>query len=167
MNNNNEIKTNKIIFECMISLKSDTYDILLSLTEKNLLFEKKKGLFHKKYKIVNDILITDIKVVNDKVQIKQSKNKIIIYTRNDEIYFTCESVIEAKKLVEEINKLILGENFLDRTVKKGVKVLNVTKNVAKAVGLVAVATAGAYKAIKANKKVLKETAKTITNFIKK
>ncbi len=166
-NNSNEVNTNPIIFECMVSLKNNQYDTLLSLTEKDLLLQKKKGLFHKKYKVIHDILITDIKVVKDEVKVKQDKNKVTICTQNDEMYFTCENVMDAKKLVEEINKLILGEDFLMRTAKKGAKVMNFAKNTVQAVGLVAVATAGVCKAVKDNKKVFKETAKTIKNLIKR
>ena len=167
MENNSEIKSNNIIFECMVSLKNDKYDTLLSLTEKNLLLKKKKGLFHKTYKVINDILIEDIKVVNEKVKINQNKNRVTIYTQNDEIYFTCENVTDTKKLIENINKLVLGEDFLERTTKRGVKLMDTTKKIAETIGVVAVSTVGVIKAIKENKGVLKNTIKTITNFIKK
>lgn len=167
MENNNAVKPNNIIFECMVSLQNNKYDILLSLTEKNLLLKKKKGLFHKTYKVIIDILITDIKVVNEKVRIEQNKNRVTIYTQNDEFHFNCENVVDAKKLIEEINKLILGEGSFERSTKKVVKVMNKTKHIAQVVGSVAITTAATFKVIYNNKEKLKDAVKTITNFIKK
>ena len=165
--NNNEVKTDNIIFECMIALKNEKYNVLLSLTEKDLFFKKKKGIFQKKYKIINDISINNIKVINEKVKIEQKKNKITIYTQDDEVCFFCENVIDSKRIVEEINKLILGENFLKRTSKKGVKALNIVKDTAKVVGGLAIASAGAYEAIKENKDSIKQAAKSIVSIFKK
>lgn len=162
--NSVEVQNDNVIFECMVSLKNEKYDTLLSLNDKHLLFKKKKGLFKRKYKVIKDILITDIKVVNDKVKIEQKKNKITVYTKDAEVCFTCEKFIDAKKVEEEINKIILGENFLERTVKIGGKVL---KNVVQTAGVVAVAATGIYKAVKENKEVLKEASKVVKNIIKK
>lgn len=167
MKNDENKSNNKILFEGMVALDNAKFDILLTITEKHLLFQKKKGIFKKKYKIIKDILIDDIKVIKDKVKIEQKKNKITIYTKDDKFDFACNNMIEAKKIIEEINELILGENFLERASKKGIKVLNFAKNTVKIVGGVALATAGVYNAIKENKDTIKDTTKTMIDFIKK
>ena len=163
-NNSNELNS-KIIYEVMISLKNNKFDILLSINENHLLFQKKKGIINKKYRIIKDILLKDIKIVNGKVKIEQKKNNIVIYTNNEKVEFKCNNSIEGKLIVEHINKLLLKENFLERTSRKGIKILNITKNTAKIVGGVALAVAGTYSAIKESKDVIKEVANTL--FIKR
>ncbi len=159
----NNLENEKILMEKNVSFNNSKFDVLLSITETRMIFQKKKGLFKKKYKVVKSIIIDDIKIVDDKVKIDQKKNKIIICTKDDEITFYANSMTEAKVIVEELYKNIFGENFLERTSKKGIHILNVVKNTAKIVGGVAIATVGAYKAIKDNKEVIKNAI----NFFKK
>ena len=165
MDNNNSELNSKIIYEAMISLKNNRYDVLLSINEKHLLFQKKKGFINKRYKVIKDILLKDIKIVNEKVKIEQKKNNIVIYTNDEKVEFKCNNAIEGKLIIEHINKLLLKENFLERTSKKGIKILNVTKNTAKIVGGVALAVAGTYSAIKENKELIKDAVNTL--FLKK
>ena len=118
MDNNNSELNSKIIYEAMISLKNNRYDVLLSINEKHLLFQKKKGFINKRYKVIKDILLKDIKIVNEKVKIEQKKNNIVIYTNDEKVEFKCNNAIEGKLIIEHINKLLLKENFLERTSKK-------------------------------------------------
>lgn len=167
-NEKNDVKLqDKIVLEKMVSFGNDKYDVLLTITKKAITFSKKKGLFKKKYKVVNTILISDIKIINDKVKIEQEKNKIILYTNDSKIIFMGNNILETKKIVEEIKKIASGDNFLERLSKKGIKVLNVTKKSAKIIGSVALAAAGTYKAIKENKDVVKDATKTLIGSIKK
>ena len=141
---NEEVKKDKIMYECMVSLKSAKYDTLLSLTEKHLFFKKKKGLFQKKYKVIKDILITDIKVIKNKVKIEQDNNKIIVHTKDTEIYFTCESAAEAKKLVTEISNAALGGSSFKRFKDKSTKVISDVSKAIEAVGSIAEAASEFY-----------------------
>ena len=60
----------------------------------------------------------------------------------------------------EINKIVLGEDFLERTTKKRVKVLNAFKKATKIVGLVTLSVAGAYKAFEETKDIMEEATKS-------
>ena len=55
---------NVVRYEGMVSFKKDKFDVLLTINENGLLFQK-KGLFNKKYKVVKEIVIKDIKVLKD------------------------------------------------------------------------------------------------------
>ena len=141
---NEEVKKDKIMYECMVSLKSAKYDTLLSLTEQHLFFKKKKGLFQKKYKVIKDILITDIKVIKNKVKIEQDSNKITVHTKDTEIYFTCKSAAEAKKLVTEISNAALGGSSFKRFKDKSTKVISDVSKAIEAVGSIAEAASEFY-----------------------
>ena len=153
-----DTKPNKVLLECMVSLKKNKYNVLLTLTEEHILLQK-KGTITKKYKRIKDILIEDIKRIKDKAKIERMQNKVTIYTKENEFFFICENKTEAKKIVEEMNKLVLGEDALERTAKKSLRVLGKVKKTAKTVGGVALATAGTYKALKETTKILTEVVK--------
>jgi len=167
MNNNQIETTNKILLESMVAYNNGRFDTLLTINEKHILLQRKKGLFKKKYKVIKDIPINTIKVINDKVKIEQKKNKITIYTTDEKVNFKCSNFIESKKIVEEINKQILGENFLERVSKKSVKTLKTIKKTAKIIGGVALAGVSAYTAVKENKDKIIDAAKTIVDVVKK
>ena len=76
-------------------------------------------------------------------------------------------VIEAKLIIEEITKIKTGENLLERTSGKVVKISN---GISKTVGAVtgAVASVGlAAVTINKNKKTIVKAVKTIKNMLKK
>ncbi len=135
----------KTIFECLVSLNDNEFDTLLTLTENHLLFQKKKGIFQKKYKVIKDILVNDVKVINDKVKIEEKKNKITIYTQNDEYNFTCKNTLEAKKVIEKINEVVLKEGLSERISKKVVKTLKRVKKTAVVVSEIVGISFGIYK----------------------
>lgn len=87
---------------------------------------------------------------------------------NTKIYkFVCGSVIEAKLIIEEIIKIKTGENLLERTSGKVVKMSNV---ISKTVGAVtgAVASVGLVAVtINKNKKAIMKAVKTIKNMLKR
>ena len=52
----------KARYQCMVSLSNNgKYEVLLTINDNNLIFEKKKGLFNKQYKVFKEIVIKDIK----------------------------------------------------------------------------------------------------------
>ena len=159
---------NEVLYESMVSYNNKKFDTLLEVTDKKLIFSKKKGLFHKKYKVIDELLIDDIKVVNGKAKIKQKRNKVIIYTRDDKIEFSSSNIIETFKVMEKIINQRIGQDFIERATNRGKKVIGIaTKVVTGTVGL-AVGTVEAYKYAKKNKGKVKEAIRIISNlFIKK
>ena len=156
-----------ILLEMFVKLENDKNDTLLTITEKNIYFEQKKGIIKKKYKRVKSISIDNIKIIKDKVKIEHDKNKVTIYTKNDKISFTCSNLIDTAKVTELITKQRLGSGFLERLSKKGIKILNITKNTAMILGGTAIAAKGAKEAIKNNKGAIKDVVKGVIRIIKK
>ena len=77
---------NVVRYEGMVSFKKDKFDILLTINENSLLFQK-KGLFNKKYKVVKEIVIKDIKVLKDVALVEYNNGKMTIHTMNDVFEF--------------------------------------------------------------------------------
>ena len=157
----------KILYEVLVKYIGSKFDTKLILTDKRIIFKRKKGLFNKQYKIVDEINISDIRLNKNKLLIKNTGSTVVIEA-NTKIYkFVCGSVIEAKLIIEEIIKIKTGENLLERTSGKVVKMSNVISKtvgavtgVVASVGLVAVT-------INKNKKTIMKAVKTIKNMLKK
>lgn len=157
----------KILYEVLVKYIGSKFDTKLILTDKRIIFERKKGLFNKKYKIVDEINISDIRLNKNKLLIKNTGSTVVIEA-NIKIYkFVCGSVIDAKLIIEEIIKIKTGENLLERTSGKVVKMSNV---ISKTVGAVtgAVASVGLVAVtINKNKKTIMKAVKTIKNMLKR
>lgn len=165
MNENISEINEKIIFEVLVKYQKS--DVLLKLTNKNIILEKKKGIFKKKYKIIENILIDHIKVVGDKIKIEHKKKVLKIYTNENEFEFVFENTADARKVLQLIIEFKTGSNLLERTSKKVVKISNVAKKSVKAIGTASIAVVGTYKMIKDNKDVVVDAAKTVKSLFKK
>ena len=150
----------KILYEVNVSLEKNKFNVLLTITDKQLLFKKKKGLFKKKTIVVKEILINDIKIIKDKVKVEQKDNKVIIFYNDDTFEFICENNKCAKEIISEINKLIV----LPEKNKKFKGIAKRTVNVVKA-AVLSGAAVDVYKGIK--KKDAKMIAKAFSKFVDK
>lgn len=164
--NSNNINE-EILFEAMVKSPKSKGNILLKLNTKNVSLFKKKGLFKKQYKIIENIRIEDIKVIGDKVKIERKKTNVKISTNEKEYEFVFETPNEAKKILQLILDLKTGSTFLERTSKKVIKISNVAKKSVKAIGVTTAAVATTYKAIKDNKDTIINAAKTIKGLLGK
>ena len=160
----NEVKK---IYEVIVKYNKQKFDTRLTITEKTIKLEKKKGLFKKTYKIIETINFDDIKVTNDKVQVSNKNTEVVIETINKTLKVSCNNIVEAKKLTEEIIKVKTRENLLERTSNKVAKIGKTVTKTATAiveavasVGLVAVT-------INKNKKEIVKAAKALKDIIKK
>ena len=161
---NNEIK---ILYEIIVKYDKAKFDTRLTITEKKIILEKKKGLFKRKYKVIDLINMDDIRTHNDNVQVTNKKTEVEIETNNKTYRFVCNSIIEAKKLTEEIIKIKTGLNLLERT---SGKVAKAGKSVVKTIGKIggAVASMGAVViAINENKEKIVKTLAAIKDLLKK
>ncbi|HPF82996.1 MAG TPA: hypothetical protein PLV83_02370 [Bacilli bacterium] len=141
--NNKKIDTDEIsLLETKVKLEENKKESKLILTNKRIIFMQEKGFFSKRFKTIDEIIISDIKVYKDMVQIKQSKATIKIQTAKKDFVLTCSSIIEAKKLLEEIISIRTDKSLLERSknkVKKAVDMARETKDVV--FGILSVATA--------------------------
>ena len=71
-------------YQCMVSLSNNgKYEVLLTINDNNLVFEKKKGLFNKQYKVFKEIVIKDIKVLKDVALVEYNNGEMTIHTNNE------------------------------------------------------------------------------------
>ena len=162
---------NVVRYEGMVSFKKDKFDVLLTINENSLLFHK-KGLFNKKYKVVKEILIKDIKVLKDVALVEYNNGKMTIHTMNDVFEFFVKDEETANKITNLIRET-LGLTFMKMVEKTGETLMNGIKEVAdhakelvkEVVESAPVASTG--EAIKEGTKVLKakfnEVMETINN----
>ena len=157
----------KKIYETIVKYNKQKFDTRLTITEKKIELEKKKGLFKKTYKVIETINIDDIRVTNDKAQVSNKNTEVVIETINKTLKVSCNNIVEAKKLTEEIIKVKTGENLLERTSNKVAKIGITVANTATTIGR-AVASVGAVAVtINKNKKEIVKAAKALKDIIKK
>ena len=162
---------NVVRYEGMVSFKKDKFDVLLTINENSLLFQK-NGLFNKKYKVVKEIVIKDIKVLKDVALVVYNNGKMTIHTMNDVFEFFVKDEETANKITNLIRET-LGLTFMKMVEKTGETLMNGIKEVAdhakelvkEVVESAPVASTG--EAIKEGTKVLKakfnEVMETINN----
>ena len=119
---------NVVRYEGIVSFKKDKFDILLTINENSLLFHK-KGLFNKKYKVVKEIVIKDIKVLKDVALVEYNNGKMTIHTMNDVFEFFVKDEEDANKITNLIRET-LGLTFMKMVEKTSETLMNGIKEVA-------------------------------------
>ena len=134
--NNEEVK---IRFEGKVEFLNESKDYLLTVTDTSLIFKEIKDLMNKDYKIVKEIIIKDIKNINNTAMVEYENKKMTIHTRDEIFSFICVSDEEASRILNII-KDVLGLGFVKTVEKVSVAiedgfegVVNVAKGFAKEV----------------------------------
>ena len=141
-------------------VKYRNVDTQLILTDKRLVFEQEKGFFKKKMKIVETILMDNIKMYNDKVKIEQNNKTVVVETNLKDVSFVCDNIIDARNVVEKIINIKTGTSTFDRVSDK-------TRKIAENATKVVVATGALATAIVKNRKTIVKAAKTVVSIFKK
>lgn len=105
--NKDEVKLTNNLYEGNVSLDKGKLNIILTIDNTKLLFQKKKGLFKKQLVTVKEILIKDIKINKGKIGVRYNIDDMTILTKSEVFKFTCSSEEEAKKIKAVIKKLII------------------------------------------------------------
>lgn len=105
--NKDEVKLTNNLYEGNVSLDKGKLNIILTIDNTKLLFQKKKGLFKKQLVTVKEILIKDIKINKGKIGVRYNIDDMTILTKSEVFKFTCSSEEEAKKIKDVIKKLII------------------------------------------------------------
>lgn len=105
--NKDEVKLTNNLYEGNVSLDKGKLNIILTIDNTKLLFQKKKGLFKKQLVMVKEILIKDIKINKGKIGVRYNIDDMTILTKSEVFKFTCSSEEEAKKIKAVIKKLII------------------------------------------------------------
>lgn len=161
---NYQLKNDEVIlYEGQVSFEKLKSNINFTLTNQNMIFEKEKGIFKKKLKVIDMIPIENIKMYKEKVQIKQKNSTIKMQTTDKNVAFTCSNALEAKKIIEEIINIKTDSNTLDRAVKKA---NNLKKNL-KSIANLSLACIMIPKAAIEIKENGKEIVKILKNILKR
>lgn len=147
-----------LLYEGNVSLNNNKFNILLTIDEEHLLFQKQKGLFKKKYVTEKEILIKNINVSKDKKGINLNKNSFTVLTSSEDYTFTCSSEEEAKKIYAVLDKLV----FVPEDEKK-----KKFKKIAKGAFKVAVAVISSGAAVDIAKGIAKKDMKLIAKAAEK
>lgn len=95
------------LYEGNVSFDNGKLNVLLTIDDTKLLFQKKKGLFKKKYVISKEILIKDIIINKGKIGVIYNFDMMTILTETEVFKFTCASEEEAKKIKAVLKKIIV------------------------------------------------------------
>lgn len=158
---NYQLKNDEVIlYEGQVSFEKLKSNINFTLTNQNMIFEKEKGIFKKKLKVIDMIPIENIKMYKEKVQIKQKNSTIKMQTTDKNVAFTCSNALEGKKIIEEIINIKTDSNTLDRAVKKANNLKKNLKSIAN-LSLACIMIPKAAIEIKENGKEIVKILKTI------
>ena len=145
-----------IIYKKKVTYKNSS-NVLLTITSKRLVFEKKR-LFIDKYKVIDTFLMNDIILYKDQVQIKQRNKTLLIQTTKKLLSIKTDSIIDSTKIKEEIIKIKTGNNIIERNSLNLKKLFKKTNNL---LGEVVLIGASAYGIAKNGKKIYEVGKKTI------
>ena len=158
--NKDEVKLTNNLYEGNVSLDKGKLNIILTIDNTKLLFQKKKGLFKKQLVTVKEILIKDIKINKGKIGVRYNIDDMTILTKSEVFKFTCSSEEEAKKIKAVIKKLII-------VAEKKKKFKKFAKGAFKIAGA-ALASGAAVDVVKAIKdKDIKSVAKAVEKVVDK
>ena len=118
-----------IYFEEFVKVEGMKGYIKVTLTDKKITFEKLKGIFSKKLKVVDIISIDDIKQYKDKPGIKIKDNIVKVNTTKGDYLFTCDSVSIAKSFYKELIDVKTGTDAIGRGANKFKKVTGNVKQI--------------------------------------
>ena len=153
---NNEVELEKIT----VKFGKDNLDTQLILTDKHLVFEQEKGLFKKKLRPVYILALDDIKMYKNEVKIEQKNKLVTMQTKDKDVSFTCDSIIDARKIMEKIIDIKTDSSVFDRATDKAKEVITKAVTVVGLVGTAAVA-------VTKNKKAILKGVSTLTSLFKK
>ena len=143
-----------------IKYGKDDMDTQLVLTSERIIFEQERGLFKKKLRPVYMVNIDDIKMYKEQVKIEQKNRTVSMQTKNRDVSFVCDNIIEAKKIIEKIIDIRTDSCLFDRTAEKAKKIVKRAIAIAGVAGTAAVGIAK-------NKKTVLKAVNGVTNLIKK
>lgn len=113
-----------ILFEGEIGYNRNVVNDYLTLTNKKMIFEKKKGLFKSKKELIEIIYLNDIKIHNNEVQCVSKGFDVNIQTIQKNIKMTFNGLILPKKICTLIKNELTGTNALSRGSDKVNNALN-------------------------------------------
>ena len=116
---NYELESDEVIlFKDVVTHNKIKGRLQLTLTSRKIILEKEKGIV-KKEKILMDIInLEDIKIYNEKVQVKQKGPEVTIQTIKDNIIITFDGMFKANKFIGKIVDTVTGTTFTKRSTEK-------------------------------------------------
>lgn len=113
-----------ILFEGEIGYNRNVVSDYFTLTNKKMVFEKKKGIFKSKKELIDIIALNEIKIHNNEVQCNSKGFDVDIQTIRKNIKLTFNGLINPKKICNIIKNELTGTNALSRGSDKVNNALN-------------------------------------------
>ena len=126
--NNYELEKDEVILMDTDEVNYNSNNLHLILTSKKIIFEQTetKGLFktQTKTKIIDIIMLDNIKIYKEKVQVKQKGCDVFIQTIEKNFSIIFDSRIDAMKFVTKIIDTLTDTTISDRGANKVKKAIN-------------------------------------------
>jgi len=123
------MKQETIYFEEFVKVEGIKGYIKVTLTDTKIIFEKLKGLFSKKLKVVDIISINDIKQYKNKPGINVKDNMVKVNTIKGDYIFNCDNSNIAKTFYKELIDIKTGTDAIGRGANKFKKVTGNVKQI--------------------------------------
>ena len=103
-----------ILFEGVVTGSNAKGNMLVTLTARQLIFEREKGLIKKQSELIETICLDNVKFYNEETQIEQKGSTVTIQTIEKNITLTFSGILEARKFTGKIIDAITGTTVAKR-----------------------------------------------------
>lgn len=107
-----------ILFEGTVTSPNMKGQNQLTLTSMKLVVERERGVFKKERELVDIVKLSDIKMYNGVVQIKQKGNSVELQTVKENMTLSFSVMVEAKKFSAKVIDAVTGTTFVQRGSEK-------------------------------------------------
>lgn len=112
---NYELQADEVVlYEGAVTSSDIKGNLLVTLSSRQLIFEKEKGIFKKERELADIIPLENVKLYNDEAQIKQKSDAVTIQTVEKNITLTFSGMLEARKFAGKIIDAVTGTTIAKR-----------------------------------------------------
>lgn len=112
---NYELQADEVVlYEGTVTSSDIKGNLLITLSSRQLIFEKEKGIFKKERELMDIIPLENVKFYNDEAQIKQKSDAVTIQTVEKNITLTFSGMLEARKFAGKIIDAVTGTTIAKR-----------------------------------------------------
>lgn len=116
------------LFTANVMCKQYKGRLELILTSKKIILKRNRGLLRKEAEVLTILLLSDIKVYDEKIQVKQKGREVIIQSISQDYILNFDGIIPAKKFCVELINVTTGTTMLKRGTEKIKEVMDVVDN---------------------------------------
>ena len=103
-----------VLYEGVVTGSNAKGTMQVTLTTRQLVFEREKGFLKKQSELVEVIQLEDVKFYNEEAQVKQKGSSVTIQTVEENITLAFSGMLEARKFTGRIIDAITGTTVAKR-----------------------------------------------------